>query len=156
MNCRYLKKKLANLKNNQPNFECKLTGNKTTYLECKNCLNRNFTSNKHNGMRTKSEKLKTLEKNRYSIITTNMLQCYVCGRKAESLHEVFGGKNRVKSMEYGLVVPLCIRCHRYIEDHEDAKLQLKKKGQSVFLEKYNLEKFIKEFGQDYTQREERK
>ncbi len=66
-------------------------------------------------MRKKSNKLAKLEHNRYSIFTDNFDKCYYCHiqkwREQIDLHEVYGGSNRQRSMKYGLVVPLCRRCH---------------------------------------------
>lgn len=124
---------------------CKKYNTKVDFTKCTDC---SFYETK----RTKSTKLATLEKNRYSIIVDDLETCYLCKNYAQSLHEVFGGKNRKKSMEYGLVIPLCIKCHRYVEDNEDIKLKLKKEAQTIFINKFKDTDFIKEFGQNYIQR----
>lgn len=53
-----------------------------------------------------------LEKNRFSILTKDLSRCYICGMPRQELHEVFFGKNRINSMIYGCVVPLCYEHHR--------------------------------------------
>lgn len=124
---------------------CKKYKTKIDFTKCVECP---F----YEAKRTKSKKLATFEKNRYSIITDDLEKCYLCANYSQSLHEVFGGKNRIKSMQYGLVVPLCIKCHRYVEDNESIKLKLKKEAQLIFISKFDNAIFIKEFGQDYLQR----
>ncbi len=59
----------------------------------------------HLQKRQKCKVLK-LERNRKSIFTDDL-----CGSKKDNLHEIFFVKNRLKSMEYGFVIPLCFNCH---------------------------------------------
>ena len=68
-------------------------------------------------MKKKSYKLNKLEKNRTSILTNKLDRCYICGRPKEHLHEVFFGKNRINSMKYGCIAPLCASCHNKV--HQD-------------------------------------
>lgn len=68
-------------------------------------------------MKNKSSKLRKLEQSRYSIITDNLEYCYVCGRKAVHIHEVYDGAYRIASMKYGCCLPLCFECHRYMHDN---------------------------------------
>lgn len=58
-------------------------------------------------IKKKSKKLTKLEKNRFSILTDNLEKCYFCKNKKMELHEVFRGRNRQKSMKWGLVIPIC-------------------------------------------------
>lgn len=62
-------------------------------------------------MQLKSKKMAKLEKNRFSVFTTDLEHCYLCGRKKEELHEIYAGRNRINSMKYGFVLPLCHECH---------------------------------------------
>ena len=49
---------------------------------------------------------------RFSIITDDLEHCIECGNINVELHEVFyGGRNRNKSIEDGLVIPLCKQYH---------------------------------------------
>ena len=99
----------------------------------------------------KRTKIRTLEKNRYSIITDNLDTCYLCGKPKEHLHEVFFGKNRVNSMIYGCVVPLCASCH--LKTHQDIQidLKLKKALEKAFIEVYecDIDYFISIFHKNY-------
>ena len=81
--------------------------------------------------------IKKLEKNRYSIITDNLDYCFLCGKPKIHLHEIIFGKNRVNSMIYGLVIPVCDKCHDRI--HVDYKLdhKLKVLAQTKFEENYD-------------------
>lgn len=93
-------------------------------------------------------KIKTLEKNRYSIITDNMNYCFVCGKPAQHLHEVIFGKNRVNSMKYGLVIPVCLYCHNFIHSNSDIQLKHKQIAQKKFMEYYDID-FIEVFKKNY-------
>ena len=92
--------------------------------------------------------IKKLEKNRFSIITNNLDFCYLCGRKKDHLHEVFFGKNRINSMKYGCVVPLCSNCHYKVHHNINIDMQLKKQLQKKFEEIYS-DDFIKIFRRNY-------
>ena len=98
-------------------------------------------------IRKKSSKLAKLERNRYSIITYNLDICYVCQEnKKDNFDEVFGGRNRQTSMKYGLVIPICFKCHRKLTDNPLLKKPLQEEAKQIFIKKYSEEKFIKEFG----------
>ena len=55
------------------------------------------------------------------------------------------GRNRQKSMKWGLVVKLCRGCHRKVTDIKEESKQLEEIGRRIFVEKYGEEKFIEEF-----------
>lgn len=98
-------------------------------------------------IKKKSSKLAKLERNRYSIITYNLDICYVC-QEHQKVHfdEVFGGRNRQTSMKYGLVIPICFKCHRKLTDNPLLKKDIQEEAKQIFIKKYSEEKFIKEFG----------
>lgn len=100
---------------------------------------------KRNGLRCKSKELAKLERNRFSILTEDMKRCYICHRPKESLHEIFRGRNRKKSMKYGLVVPLCRDCHYIIDNEKNESIKLEEKAKKIFIKKYGNEKFLREF-----------
>jgi hypothetical protein len=101
----------------------------------------------HNKIKKKSSKLAKLERNRYSIITYNLDICYVCQKhKKDHFDEVFGGRNRQTSMKYGLVIPICFKCHRKLTDNPLLKKDIQEEAKRIFIKKYSEEKFIKEFG----------
>lgn len=94
---------------------------------------------------------------RYSIITNDLEHCIECGNTNIELHEVFYGKAyRHKSIEDGLVIPLCKRFHHngnLIGIHQDIILnkKYKKIAEQKWLEHYNktIEEFRKRYGKNY-------
>lgn len=102
-------------------------------------------------IKQKSSKLAKLEKNRFSIITNDLEHCYICTERGiknvpkKDLHEVYGGSNRKRSIENGLVVPLCRKCH---EDYEIIKY-LKRFVQLEYEENHSREDFINLIGKSY-------
>lgn len=100
-------------------------------------------------IKKKSSKLAKLEKNRFSILTKDLEHCYICKAKKQDLHEIFGGKNRQTSMRYGLVIPLCRKCHNLIENDETLKEKWHKVAQKEFKKHYKSENFVQIFGKNY-------
>lgn len=100
-------------------------------------------------MKQKSNKLAKLEKNRFSIFTTDFDRCYYCritsGRQQLDIHEVYGGSNRIRSMKEGLCVPLCRRCHSSEEIIQD----LRKWCQKEYEKTHTRNEFIKLIGKSY-------
>lgn len=89
------------------------------------------------------------ERKRFSILQSKK-ECFICRCKVNlDKHEAFGGCNRQKSMEWGLVYYLCRRCHRQVEDNENMKKKLKVFAQGKFNMKYGAELFLKEFGKRF-------
>ena len=95
--------------------------------------------------------IKTLERKRYSILTDNLDYCYLCGRHRDHLHEIYFGNNRVNSMKYGCVVPLCLYCHNRVHNDYSIDLSLKQECQLKFMEVYecNEDEFIEIFHKNY-------
>lgn len=100
-------------------------------------------------IKQKSNKLAKKEKNRFSIITTDLEKCYLCKAKKEDLHEIYEGKNRQLSMKYGLVIPICRKCHISVTNNKTLQEKLHKVGQKVFKKYYKTENFVKIFGKNY-------
>ena len=101
-------------------------------------------------IKQKSKKLANLEKKRFSILTDNLEICYICTkRKKDDLHEVFGGNNRKKSMIWGLVVPICRKCHRDWDSNKELKKEIQQESQRRFEKKYGHELFMAEFKKNY-------
>lgn len=100
-------------------------------------------------IKKKSSKLAKLEKNRFSIITNNLEKCYFCQNQKEDLHEVIEGKNRQVSMKYGLVIPICRKCHEKVTNDKTLQEKLHKVGQKAFEKHYKTENFIQVFGKNY-------
>lgn len=102
---------------------------------------------KQKKIKQKSNKLAKLERNRFSIITYNLDIYYICQKhRKDHLDEVFGGRNRQTSMKYGLVIPICFKCHRILTDNPLKKKAIQEEAKQKFIKKYSEEKFIKEFG----------
>lgn len=100
-------------------------------------------------IKQKSNKLAKKEKNRFSIITTDLEKCYLCKAKKEDLHEIYEGKNRQLSMKYGLVIPVCRKCHISVTNNKTLQEKLHKVGQKVFKKQYKTENFVQIFGKNY-------
>mgnify|MGYP004464381569 FL=1 len=102
-------------------------------------------------MRYKSKKLKKLERNRTSVFTNNLNECYLCGSTYQmTKHEIFEGRNRRNSMLYGFVLPLCLSCHMNITNDNKFLLDWKCKAQNYFETNIgSKDDFIKTFGKDY-------
>lgn len=106
-------------------------------------------------IKQKSNKLAKLERNRFSIITKNLEHCYICYKKGmknipkDDLHELLEGKNRQVSMKYGLVIPICRKCHNLVTNDKTLQDKLHKVAQKEFEKHYKTENFIQIFGQSY-------
>lgn len=100
-------------------------------------------------MKKKSSKISKLEKERFSIITSDLDHCIICGKPKDNLHEVYFGKNRQASIKYGCVIPLCYKCHLRI--HKDSVLSIiwKVRCQEMFEKVYPNLDFISIFGRSY-------
>lgn len=64
-------------------------------------------------------------------------------------HEAYGGCNRQKSMEWGLVYYLCIKHHEEVTNHEVMKKKLEEFARSIFVMRYGADLFLKEFGRNF-------
>lgn len=148
--CIYLKQKLNR------KLECKKTKNEITLKDCANCTLKEYKCTvKPNSMCKKTKKQNKLERNRYSIFTKDLTRCIICGKSPINKHEIFGGRNRIKSIEYGLVIPLCTaEHHNQVEMkgiHFDKGLQDEwhKKGQVIFNKTYPELDFVDIFKNNY-------
>lgn len=83
-------------------------------------------------MKNKSNKLAKLERNRYSVFHDGK-KCYLCDSEYQlTWDEIFKGRNRKKSMEYGFCIRLCLNCHRKINEDYDYINYWQKKSQEYF------------------------
>ena len=173
MYCIYLKKR-----KNKP--FCKLLNKEITFAECSannsanNCkeyktkkIKNSFYKNKNaqknrkivQKMRQSTYKHRKADLKRFSIIVDDLSVCYYPNCKCNHgiiKHEVFYGSYRHTSIKYGLVIPLCEIHHTKGESaiHFNREFDLKMKflAQEIFVNKYSLELFIKEFGMDYIEK----
>ena len=126
---------------------------KIQYSECKECKYKEFKQQKE--LKKKSKKLKKIEDTRFSIITNDLNLCYICQVKRKKyLNEVFGGSNRQMSMKYGLVIPVCRKCHSEYDINKELRLKYQQEAQRIFEEKYSHELFMKEFKKNKLMEEE--
>lgn len=100
-------------------------------------------------IKKKSSRLAKLEKNRFSIITKDLEHCYLCGNKKQELHELVEGKNRQASMKYGLVIPICRKCHILVTNDRTLQEKLHKVAQKEFKKHYKTENFVQIFRENY-------
>ena len=127
-------------------LKCKKTKEYINYQDCnKNCSNFIVVTNKP--INKVTNKQKQLEKNRYSIFTNNYNKCFYCGKQNEKLdlHEVYGGSNRKRSMQNGLVIPLCRNCHSNEKIISYLRIQLQKE----YEKNHSREQFIQLIGKNY-------
>ena len=145
MNCKNLKIRQKSYKRH---LYCSIFKKEIQYANCKNCKYKEYKQYKPIKKRTYS--LSKAEKERYSILTSNLDKCVLCPKKRDNLHEIFyGSGKRQLSIEYGLVIPLCYQCHLKI--HRDSVLQAiwHVKGQITFEEHYPDLDFLEIFGKNY-------
>lgn len=104
------------------------------------------TELKRTEIRKKSKKMTKLEKNRFSIIQSDKNRCFLCENNKEKKdiktdvkidkHEAFGGRNRKKSIEYGLVYYLCRIHHSEAETNIKTKRYLQTLAKGYFIKEY--------------------
>ena len=152
-NCKYkeyhfpIKGKVLKSKNEQKT--AKTTAESNNHQISKPLLYKENMSNKTAKMKNKSNKLAKLERNRTSLFTDDLTCCIICGKPKDHLHEIFFGKNRINSIKYKLIIPVCFECHSKI--HNDIILQKEWfiKGQTKFNEVYPDLDFVEIFGKNY-------
>jgi len=113
------------------------------------CILKNSKTHKFNKIRSKSNELAKLERNRFSILTNDLNLCIICGSKKEHLHEVFFGCSRQLSIKYGIVIPLCSKCHTEMHRNIEWQDYWHKKGQIRFNEVYPNLDFLNIFKRNY-------
>ena len=100
-------------------------------------------------MKLKTNKLRKLEVDRYSILTDDLEHCYICGEHKQDIHEIYGGRNRRISMQNGFCAPLCRSCHSFITRDVASDLLLKQQCQRKFEEENSREDFMLLIGKNY-------
>ena len=94
-------------------------------------------------------KITRLERNRFSILTTDMDHCYVCGAYKQDIHEIYEGSKRIASMKNGCCLPVCRKCHQRFHNDRDFALVYKKLFQKKFEEVYPDVDFLSIFYKNY-------
>ena len=102
-------------------------------------------------MRKKSKKLIKAERERFSVFYDDLGTCCYCGSTYQmTVHEILEGRNRLNSMKYGYVLPLCLRCHRNLQENKEFNDKWKRLSQKHFEENIGTpEDFIKIFRRNY-------
>lgn len=99
-----------------------------------------------------------MKKRNKSRITDDLETCYLCGGRAQAIHEVFfGTANRKISIDEGMYVGLCNNCHNFgnnsVHLNRTIDLMLKKKAQKIWESKCDKDNprkaFIKRFGKSW-------
>jgi len=166
-NCKHLKLKLDRT------LECKLTGKKITWIQCKNCKLREFKINNsinaqynvkkckknakmHNisqkqcKLKQRTAKLNKLERNRSSLFTQDTSKCMFCGSKHNlTWHEIYPGRNRRNSIKYKLCLRMCLDCHEEKQEDIEFNNYWKQKGQLAFITNYPDLDFVNVFKRNY-------
>lgn len=158
-----------NLKKRKNKPYCKLLDKEITLSQCRECDNKEYSSKNHKikknaqlqekiplkkvKMHNKSKKMVKLERNRFSVFTDDLEHCILCGKPREHLHEIIYGKNRINSIKYNFVIPLCANHHTGkdgIHFNKDLDLYYKRLCQ-IYFEKNigSREEFIKIFRRNY-------
>ena len=146
MSCKNLKQKVnRKLYCNKLKREIKIS-------ECSNCKYRQY-SIKSNSTKLKyrTKKQAKLERNRFSILTNDLDHCVICRAKKDHLHEVIYGRNRLNSIKYGLVIPLCSTHHAEIHRNKEWQDYWHIMAQKKFMEYYHksVDEFIEIFKINY-------
>ena len=131
---------------------CKYKKFKNAQYKYKSCEKIAKTHNKSQNtvqIKKRTYKLAKLEKNRFSIITNDLDHCIICGKKKDNLHEVFAGRNRLNSIKFGIVIPLCLKHHQEIHKNKDLWDIYHKKGQAIFNNAYPNLDFLDVFKKNY-------
>ena len=147
MNCMYLR---IRTKDYKKYIYCNHSKRKKeiNFKVCKTCKYKEFKQVKE--LKKKSNKLKKLESKRFSILTDNMQICYICNKaRKDDLHEIFEGSNRQNSMKYGLVIPICRKCHDLWKIDIQLKQKVREEAKQKFYKLYSKEKFLEVFGKFY-------
>lgn len=83
-------------------------------------------------------------------MTKDFEHCFVCGKEAQQWHHVMNKSDRKKSEKYGLMIPVCAKCHAKIHDtNEELNKQIKKIAQADFMMTYTLGDWLRIFGKSY-------
>lgn len=148
MNCKHRK---IRSKNYRKYMYCSVLKKEISYNDCSNCEYKEYKE--HKPIKKRSYSLSKAEKERFSILTTNLDKCIICGKKRDNLHEIFYGTGkRQLSIKYGCVIPLCYQHHLEIHNiRNNGVLSIiwKVKCQEMFDKVYPNLDFLEIFGKNY-------
>lgn len=85
-----------------------------------------------------------------SIMTNDFEHCFLCGKEAQQWHHVFNKSDKKRSEKYGLLVPLCAKCHSKVHDTDESlNKELKKVAQNCFIKQHSFSLWVEEFQKSY-------
>lgn len=127
---------------------CTKLKRKIQYEDCKNCEFKEYKQYKP--MRKSSNKRSKKETERFSIIYPDKDKCALCPNISDlTWHEIYRGRNRYNSIEYGLCLRLCINCHRLYQEDKNFNDYWHIRGQEIFNQYYPNLDFVKIFRINY-------
>ena len=90
--------------------------------------------------------------NNYSLFTTDLAHCYICGKKATMIHAIYDdnqNNQEIKSIADGCTIPMCWVCN--LKLHMDPKKQnaLRVEAQLIWEHAYPNKDFAKRYGRSY-------
>ena len=145
MKCKYLKQKINR------KIYCKKKKKEIGLKECPLCSYKEYKQQKIYEIKKVSSKRAKRERTRYSVFYSNLDKCCVCGSAYQmTKHEIFEGPGkRANSMKYGFVLPLCLKCHKELQENPTFNEIWKVKAQAYFEKNYgSREVFIRLFGKN--------
>lgn len=100
-------------------------------------------------MKSRTSKRRYFEENRWSIFTDDMEHCYFCKQPIVEKHEILYGSNRINSMKWGYVLPLCRIHHNMFHKNHRLSMEWMAKCQEHFVGKYSLYEWMEIFHRNY-------
>lgn len=83
-------------------------------------------------------------------MTSDWEHCFICGREQQQVHHIFNKYDKKRSEKYGLLIPICCKCHSDIHDrNESLNKKIKQLAQEKFELMYSRELWIQEFKKSY-------
>lgn len=132
---------------------CKKRKKIITIDDCKLCKYKEYKNKPFKPLKNRTYKTIKLEKNRFSIIYSDLTKCCVKGCNSAynqvEINEVFEGSYRCRSIKYGAVCPMCKQHHDLFHKDKLFNLRYKLLFQKELISCYSLDWFIKVFGQNY-------
>lgn len=145
MNCINLRKRT---KKKQFYIYCKVKKKEISYGECRLCNKKEYKQ--YNPIKKRTSKQAKVERERFSIIYSDLTKCCKCGSKIGiQKNEVFEGAYRQISMRLGMIAPFCESCHDRFHNDIMFNLYYKVMFQKEYMKTHSLEDFISIFKQDY-------
>ena len=85
-----------------------------------------------------------------SIMTKDFEHCFVCGKQAQQWHHVMNKSDKKNSEKYGLLIPVCSKCHAKIHDSDEGlNKEIKKIAQADFMMEHSFAAWMALFGKNY-------